>query len=439
MFKNTKERTRAIIYDADNFRFVFDKPADETIIVDAPYIFRSIIHGTNFTWRQLAAFAGLRSSSEAFNVAFRSRRPPIVKQLNAFIVIDDVEHKVYFYDKDHKPEGVPTEHIGPKIVNGITSLKVHTKIPARVLSRMTITAPENMQLVMSISPKGGYMFDEQDHRLAIPNSAWVVTSTAKILNQILRTIYFMATEPGNGEIVVKVDDMSGALGGAMSTSVVLTIEETKSPSIPSLTVPGEQSGIIGEYGDIDPILVSDEDKKFIQVKIQPFGCVVTGFKGRLDPVEPNSFHIVIGTPDNLNNELSALKIKPYQEKASLGIEMRCELITQREYIRISATLPESDGTDTTEEAVVAPEVQQTAEKQKVTEKPQKSSEEKIVTEDSKQIQETKEVTPPVTEQPTPVVEQKTETTKKLSLSKKNSTTATEGQTDSTSKDSAESK
>lgn len=368
MFKNTKERTRAVIYDEDNFRFVLDKPTNTDIVVDVPYVLRSISHGTNWSWKKIAEFIGLRSASDAFVAAYRSRPVRELAVLNEFLVIDDVENKVYFYDKNHKPAGVITEHIGPKIVNGISALTVRTKVPTKVLSRMTITAPDTMQITMTISPTGGYMFDEQDRRLAMPNTAWVVSSTAKTLNQILRSIYFIATEAGAGEIAVKVDDMSGALGGAMSTAVTLTIEESKEPSIPELVIPGEQQGVIGEYGTIDAVLVDDADNKFMQVKVQPFGCEVSGFKGRLDPVEPGSFHIIYGTPENLNNELSSLEVKPYQANASLGVELRCDLVVLREYIRITATEPaETDTTETnTESVVVAPEPVVTTEEKETT-------------------------------------------------------------------------
>lgn len=334
MFKNTKERTRAILFDPDNFRFVMDKPANPEVEVSVPYVFRSIYHGTNYSWKQIADFAGLRSASDALLAAHRSRPIKEMGFLNSFLVVDDVEKKVYYYDKDHKPADVVTKHIGPSLTNGIAALTVSTKIPTKVLSRMTIVAPESMHLTMTISPTGGYMFDDQDNRLAIPNSSWVVSGSTRTLNDLLRNIYFIATKPGAGEIVVKVDDMSGALGGAASTAVTLTIEETKEPSIPELKVPGEQMGLCDEFNPIDPITVTDADNKYMQVKIQPFGCAVTGFKGRLIPVEPGSFHLIYGTPENLSNELSSLEIKPYQENCSLGVELRCDMTVVRQYIRI---------------------------------------------------------------------------------------------------------
>lgn len=383
MFKNTKERTRAILFDPDNFRFVMDKPANPEVEVSVPYVFRSIYHGTNYSWKQIADFAGLRSASDALLAAHRSRPIKEMGFLNSFLVVDDVEKKVYYYDKDHKPADVITEHIGPSLTNGITTLTVSTKVPTRVLSRMTIVAPESMHLTMTITPTGGYMFDEQDNRLAIPNSSWVVSGSTRTLNDLLRTIYFIATKPGTGEIVVKVDDMSGALGGAASTAVTLTIEETKEPSIPVLTIPGEQMGLCDEFNSIDPITVTDADNKYMQIKVQPFGCAVTGFKGRLVPVTPGSFHIIYGTPENLSNELSSLEIKPYQENCSLGVELRCDLVVIREYIRITGVANDSAETVATPVAVAAEPVVEVKEPE-VTEE--------SVAEVTEPVEETKETT-----------------------------------------------
>lgn len=354
MFKNTRERTRAVLYDADNFRYVLDMPA-EGIEVDVPYVFRSIIGMTNMTWKKLAQFSGLRSSNTAFLTAYRSRPIRELKYLNEYLVIDNEAKKVYFYDKDHKPDGVISEHVGPELVNPVTTLTVKTRIPTRALSRLSIDAPDNQILTMTITPIGGYIFDEFDTRLAISNMAHTVSGSTRNLNKILKTLFFIATEAGSGEIVIKIDDNSGLDGGATSTSITLTIEETAEPSVPTLSVPEAQTGTIGKISTIAAVTVADTDNKFMQVKVQPFGCSVMNFKGRLIPVEPGQFHIVYGTPDGINNELSELQVKPYQETCSLGFELKCETTVIRQYVSITATAPTEDTeTDTgTEEPDIA--------------------------------------------------------------------------------------
>lgn len=341
MFKNTRERTRAVLYDADNFRYVLDMPA-EGITVDVPYVFRSIIGMTNMTWKKLAQFSGLRSSNTAFVTAYRSRPIRELKYLNEYLVIDRETQKVYYYHKDHKPEGVITEHVGPELINPVTKLTVKTRIPTRALSRLSIDAPDGQLLTMTITPIGGYIFDEFDTRLAISNMAHIVSGSARNLNKILKTLFFIATEAGSGEIVVKIDDNSGLDGGATSTSITLTIEKTEEPSVPALSVPSAQTGTIGVLSTIPAVTVTDTDNKFMQVKVQPFGCSVMNFKGRLTPVEPGQFHIVYGTPDGIGNELAELQIKPYQENCSLGFELKCETTVIRQYVSITATAPAED-------------------------------------------------------------------------------------------------
>lgn len=342
MFKNTRERTRAVLYDSDNFRWVLDLPKNESVTADVPYVFRSVVGMTNMTWKKMAQFSGLKSASDAFVTAYRSRPVRELKFLNEYLVIDDAEKKVYFYHKDHKPEGVIEEHVGPEIVNPVTELTVRTKVPTRALSRMSINAPDHQLLTLSITPVGGYLFDEFDVRLAISNMTHVVSGSTRNLNKLLKTIFFIATEAGSGEVVVKVDDNSGQSGGVTSTSLRLTIEETKTPSIPTMEVPATGTGTIGKLSTVSAVTVADTDNKFMQVKVQPFGCAVMNFKGRLIPVEPGQFHIVYGTPTGINEELAELQVKPYQESCSLGFELKCETTVIRKYMSITATAPTED-------------------------------------------------------------------------------------------------
>lgn len=350
MFKNTRERTRAVLYDSDNFRWVLDLPKNESVTADVPYVFRSVVGMTNMTWKKMAQFSGLKSASDAFVTAYRSRPVRELKFLNEYLVIDDAEKKVYFYHKDHKPEGVIEEHVGPEMVNPVTELTVRTKVPTRALSRMSINAPDHQLLTLSITPVGGYLFDEFDVRLAISNMTHVVSGSTRNLNKLLKTIFFIATEAGSGEVIVKVDDNSGKSGGVTSTSLRLTIEETKTPSIPTMEVPATGTGTIGKLSTVSAVTVADTDNKFMQVKVQPFGCAVMNFKGRLIPVEPGQFHIVYGTPTGINEELAELQVKPYQESCSLGFELKCETTVIRKYMSITATAPTEDTeTDTGDE------------------------------------------------------------------------------------------
>lgn len=343
MFKNTKERTRAVIYDTDNFRYVLDLPEDNSIAT-VPYVLRSISYATNITWKQIAQFCGLQSASAAFVAAFRSRPVREMKYLNKYLVLDTSEKKIYFYHKDHKPAGVEEVHIGPELINPITEFTVMNKVPTKVLSRVSISAPDDTHLTLSLMPLGGYIFDEFDTRLAAPDMAHVVSGSARTLNKILRAVSFIATKSGTGEIMIKIDDGSGLVNGATSTAIRLTIKEIAEPSIPVLTLPEVSEGTINKQMDIPAISITDEDNKIMQMKVQPFGCSVTGFATQLTEMTPGTFHMSYGTPANIVADLSELKVTPYQKTCSLGFELKCDSIVIRKYLMITAAEP-TTGTD----------------------------------------------------------------------------------------------
>ena len=343
MFKNTKERTRAVIYDTDNFRYVLDLPEDNSIAT-VPYVLRSISYATNVTWKQIAQFCGLQSASAAFVAAFRSRPVREMKYLNKYLVLDTSEKKIYFYHKDHKPAGVEEVHIGPELINPITEFTVMSKVPTKVLSRVSISAPDDAHLTLSLMPLGGYIFDEFDTRLAAPDMAHVVSGSARTLNKILRAVSFIATKSGTGEIMIKIDDGSGLVNGATSTAIRLNIKEIAEPSIPVLTLPEVGEGTINKQMDIPAISITDEDNKIMQMKVQPFGCSVTGFATQLTEVTPGTFHMSYGTPANIVADLSELKVTPYQKTCSLGFELKCDSIVIRKYLMITAAEP-TTGTD----------------------------------------------------------------------------------------------
>lgn len=349
MFKNTKERTRAVIYDTDNFRYVLDLPEDNSIAT-VPYVLRSISYATNVTWKQIAQFCGLQSASAAFVAAFRSRPVREMKYLNKYLVLDTSEKKIYFYHKDHKPAGVEEVHIGPELINPITEFTVMNKVPTKVLSRVSISAPDDAHLTLSLMPLGGYIFDEFDTRLAAPDMAHVVSGSARTLNKILRAVSFIATKSGTGEIMIKIDDGSGLVNGATSTAIRLTIKEIAEPSIPVLTLPEVGEGTINKQMDIPAISITDEDNKIMQMKVQPFGCSVTGFATQLTEVTPGTFHMSYGTPANIVADLSELKVTPYQKTCSLGFELKCDSIVIRKYLMITAAEPTtSTGTSGTDD------------------------------------------------------------------------------------------
>lgn len=337
---NTSNKLNCFL-DKENHCFVLELPDSGNLTIGQ--VFRSLNMRGGISWRQLADFVGVKRSSLIWQMAYKNRPSDTIEMLKQYLVIDEGKRVARFYDISHKPEGVAFPHVGPTIANGEPSgTTIYTKVPAKVTARMRITDPLQRMLTMVLKPTGGYLLGVHDNNLARPNTIYQVSGTAQTLNQILKTMHFVALEAGDGSIVVSVDDCQGDVASINSTTVSFTIVQSKEVSIPELNVPGDQSGTIGEDTLIDPITVSDEDNKLIELHVTPFGCYIHGFKN--DPFvvgapypESKKMEVIYGRPEIINDFISKLYVRPTQEISYLGVELFCDRTRITKYIKIDAT------------------------------------------------------------------------------------------------------
>ena len=336
-------------YNWDLHCFTFDLSDTTSDEVTVPLLIRSIIHyDKHMTWRKLADFCGVRTSSLLFKLAFCSSHYKTAEALNQQVVIDPETHTAKFYRYDITPEGATTKHVAPSIVNVESKLTVYTKVPTKVLTRLTVQDPLDRMLTMTLTPVNGYLLNVNDNRLAMPDMKYVVSGTRSALNHILKGVHFVGTKAGSGTVVVAVDDNEGCETSIYSTEVSLTIVQSKEPSIPYMVLPVEQSGTVGHEVELDPVAIFDEDHKVLTLKITPFGCRVYGFKSHVFPIEPGNVRIMFGDPNSLNQEIEGLYIYPYQEDAQLGLELSCDSFRDLKYLRIACTKETTSSSTTTE-------------------------------------------------------------------------------------------
>ena len=341
-------------YNWDLHCFTFDLSDTTSDEVTVPLLIRSIIHyDKHMTWRKLADFCGVRTSSLLFKLAFCSSHYKTAEALNQQVVIDPETHTAKFYRHDITPEGATTKHVAPSIVNAESKLTVYTKVPTKVLTRLTVQDPLDRMLTMTLTPVNGYLLNVNDNRLAMPDMKYVVSGTRSALNHILKGVHFVGTKAGSGTVVVAVDDNEGCDTSIYSTEVSLEIVQSKEPSIPYMTLPVDQSGTVGQEVELDQVVIHDEDRKVLTLKITPFGCRVYGFKSHVFPIEPGNVRIMFGDPNSLNSEIEGLYIYPYQEDAQLGFELSCDSFRDLKYLRIECTK------DTTSSSTSTPTIDDT--------------------------------------------------------------------------------
>lgn len=335
--------------DKDNHCFVLALPESGTTTVSA--VFRSIIAGTDTSWKELAEFAGIKRSSTAFKVAYKRRPADTIDMLTEFLVIDQAKQQARFYDIDHRPSSAMVPHVGPTIANGEpASTTIYTKIPVKLTSRVRISDPLQRLLTLTLRPTNGYLLGVNDISLTKPNMTYQVSGAPSSLNKLLKSIHFVGLTAGDGTIVITVDDNAGDATSVSSTTVSFKIEQSQEVSIPEINMPGDQDGAtIGDDFQIDPITVTDTDNKLLEVHITPFGCQVFGFKNNPFTVGTGDqkMQVIVGRPAIINEFISELYVRCAQEECYLGVELFCGTTRIRKYLKISATAADDEaGRDT---------------------------------------------------------------------------------------------
>lgn len=329
------------VLDEDNHRYVISPlNPNKTITVSA--IFRIIKKYTHCPFKTLAEFAGLRSSSDAFKVAY-STREYLTHQLSQYLVIDVDKNEAYFYDHKHKPAGVIPPHIGPSIENNEPEVTITEKIPFKATTRVKIVDTLDRSLTLSITTTNGYILGISDSQACVNGSTYQVSGYAKSLNYLLKHSHFIGYAPGPASITIKVDDRAGHTSSVVSTTVALTVQAGEVISVPTLTVPKNLSVVLDKYTKVPGIEVADADNKYMELKISPFGCKVVGFKDILEIFEPGQQYIAYGRPGRLNSLIENIQVVAFSTQAALGVELIYEKTKIRDYAIFNVTQKEESG------------------------------------------------------------------------------------------------
>lgn len=329
------------VLDEDNHRYVISPlNPNKTITVSA--IFRIIKKYTHCPFKTLAEFAGLRSSSDAFKVAY-STREYLTHQLSQYLVIDVDKNEAYFYDHKHKPAGVIPPHIGPSIENNEPEVTITEKIPFKATTRVKIVDTLDRSLTLSITTTNGYILGISDSQACVNGSTYQVSGYAKSLNYLLKHSHFIGYAPGPASITIKVDDRAGHTSSVVSTTVALTVQAGEVISVPTLTVPKNLSVVLNKYTKVPGIEVADTDNKYMELKISPFGCKVVGFKDILEIFEPGQQYIAYGRPGRLNSLIENIQVVAFSTQAALGVELIYEKTKIRDYAIFNVTQKEESG------------------------------------------------------------------------------------------------
>ena len=330
--KTMAKKLQAVL-DAENFRYIISplKPGNQ---MDVKTIFRTIKDSTLLKWREIADFAGLRSASLAFRVAYLNNIRPEVIALSEYMVIDVSGNCAYFYDHEHKPASVAAPYVGPTITNNeAASNTVTENIPAKLTSRVTITDPLNRQLILQLAPTNGYIIGLNDLNLCNPDTVYQITGSPKTLNSILRRIHFVACAAGTGQIIITVKDpKSDAVAAIATTTVACTITAAVVESIPTITPPEAPTVTLNKASSFDPIKVADEDGKMLTVRITPFGCNLVNFKNYLGILEPGQVREIYGRPETINADLANVQVIALSENAQIAIELLCGKTRLLDYV-----------------------------------------------------------------------------------------------------------
>lgn len=330
MSKNNP-RTKAFL-DSENYRFIIS-PLDKDGGMKIPAVFRAIMQTTNTTWKDLAAFAGLKNQNEAFRVAYTNDRL-LINSLVQNMAIDVSNRAAYFYDKDHKPAAIPPQVPAPTITNKEAATQTVTAfVPTKVVSRVTVNDDTVRVLKMSITPTNGYLLGIRDIHLSNPGMTYVVRATASTLNTLLKNIHFIGVEPDAADVTIAIEDITstGTPTFTVSTTVQIAVAAGTVPSIPELIVPETAPATLNNDVKIDGIEVKDTDGKIMELRVQPFNCEVLGFKSIIRPLLPGQVQSVFGRPDTINEAISDLQVRARKLNAQLAFELVCGSTKIRKY------------------------------------------------------------------------------------------------------------
>ena len=331
----TNSRKITAILDEEKHRYVIT-PLKNGETMDVPCVFRAIFSTTNAKWKDIAAFAGLKRSNFAFRVAYKTNSPRELEDLNPFLVVDVSKQEAYFYDSEHKPEQAAAPYVGPTITNKEdTTRELTTFVPAKVTSRVTVADENDVALTMKVTPTNGYLLGINDVNIALPNTAYVVRGHAKSLNSLLRQMHFIATESGNGQVIVSVDDGAGEVDSIASTTVKFTIVKGAEVSVPTLNIPASPTATLDTYVTVSGLTVADKDNKLMELRLTPFGANLTGFTHSVGVVSSGYSKSVYGRPEVINAQIANLQIKALQENVQLCAELFCGKTQISKYIKFT--------------------------------------------------------------------------------------------------------
>lgn len=337
------EKRQLAVLDPDNHRFVIS-PLKDGGVMDIPTLFRAISRSTTTTWRALADFSGLKNSSVAFKVAFASgfchRTLP---HLSDFMVIDADNDRAYFYDKDHRPSGVISKHVGPTILNTEATMQnVVAKVPTKVTTRVVVADILDRVLTMTICPDNGYVLGLNDVSLCKPNMLYSISGSKTALNALLRQIHFVGVVEGPASLLITLDDNENDVASITATSLKFTVTPGVEVSVPSIELPETPTVALNKASSFTPITVEDVDGKLMEFRITPFGCSISGFANYLQSVNYGEVRRIYGRPETINADIANLKITATQKNAQLGMELICGDTRIRQYLTFNVETVEAE-------------------------------------------------------------------------------------------------
>lgn len=337
-YSNFKKKPVATL-DTNNHRYVIRNLSIAGNITPSAAL--RAVKETHISWRQVAKFFGLPDQTTAFKAAYCTNKPTEFNHLQDLLTVaGDV---AYFYDAEHQPASVDNPTVHPTITNNEPNLiNVQAKVPVNVTSRIVVKDPLDRSLHMTITTTNGVLIGAG--KLYTKNSTVELRGNAKRLNNYLAELQFVGTAAGNGNVSILVDDLSGKAEGLLDTEVNIKVKATKSPSIPTITVPDGPSVTLGKDTLIQPpVTVYDEDGKMLKLRVSPFGCDILGFKGFLGYIKPNEVKTIYGTHEFINDYISTMKMRAYQKDAQVGFELICGTYKTRKYLVATVT---EEGEDT---------------------------------------------------------------------------------------------
>lgn len=332
-------------YDSDHHRFVL-KPLLPGATMSLNKAFVAIIKTgkgedlKKMTWKKLGDFCKV-TQSEAFKIAYCSpaHRCVVRRTLQPYLVIDAINNCAYFYHRDYLPEDIKPTHVGPSIINteSTDAQVIVEKIPTKVTSRVKINYPYTDSLIMTLQPTNGYLLGVRDITLAQPNHTYVVTGSARTLTDLLRKMNFVGVTPGDASIIISVDDGEKTPTSVVSTTVVLNVTEGVRVSVPQLILPENPAATLHMESAFDAIQVQDDDNKYMQLRITPFGCKIINFNNSLQPLLPGNVRNIYGCPETINADIAHLAIVPSQSNAQIGLELICDTTRILKYVVFDVT------------------------------------------------------------------------------------------------------